>query len=54
MASSDRQAKDISKLNAPSGDDLVEGILAGVDDYKAGRIKNFKNKEDLLSHLNSL
>ncbi len=54
MASSDRQAKNISKLSAPIGDDLVEGILAGVDDCKAGRIKNFKNKEDLFSHINSL
>ncbi len=35
-------------------EDLVSGILEGVEDYKRGRIKNFKTKEKLLDHLRSL
>ena len=54
MASADRQAKDVANLNAPKEDELVEGILAGIEDCKAGRVTNFKSKEELLSHLNSL
>jgi len=54
MASADQRVKDIANLDAPNGDDLVEGILRGIDDYKAGRVTDFKSKEDLLNHLNSL
>lgn len=54
MASSDRRFKDISSLNAPEGDDFVEGALTGIEDYKAGRVTNFKSKEELISHLESL
>jgi hypothetical protein len=54
MASANRRAKGAVFLNAPKEDDLVEGILKGVEDYKAGRTKDFKSKEELLGHLKSL
>ena len=54
MASADRRIKSVVFLDAPEEDDLVEGILKGVEDYKAGRVKNFKSKEELLHHLKSL
>jgi hypothetical protein len=54
MASSDRRLKEISDLNHPNGDDLVEGVLTGIEDYKAGRVTNFKSKEELIRHLKSL
>ena len=54
MASSDRRLKEISDLNLPKGDDLVEGVLTGIEDYKAGRVTNFKSKEELIRHLKSL
>ena len=54
MASADRRIKSVVFLDAPKEDDLVEGILKGVEDYKAGRVKNFKSKEELLHHLKSL
>jgi hypothetical protein len=54
MASADQQVKDVANLNAPKGDDLVEGILMGIEDYKAGRVTDFKSKEELLNHLRSL
>jgi len=54
MASSDRRLKEISDLNLPKGDDLVEGVLTGIEDYKAGRVTNFKSKEELMRHLKNL
>lgn len=54
MASADRRVKNAVFLDAPKEDDLVEGILKGVEDYKAGRVKDFKSKEELLDHLKSL
>lgn len=51
MASADRRVKDIANLDAPKGDDFVEGILRGIDDYNAGRVTDFKSKEKLLNHL---
>ena len=54
MASADRRVKDAAFLDASKEDDLVEGILEGIEDYKAGRVKNFKSKEELLDHLKSL
>lgn len=54
MASADRRVRDVANLDAQKGDDLVEGILTGIEDYRAGRATNFKSKEELLSHLKSL
>ncbi len=54
MASADRRVKNVVFLEAPKEEDLVEGILAGIEDYKAGRVKDFKSKEELLNHLKSL
>jgi chromatin segregation and condensation protein Rec8/ScpA/Scc1 (kleisin family) len=54
MASADLCVKSRVFLDGPKEDDLVEGILKGVKDYKAGRLKEFKNKEQLLDHLKSL
>ena len=54
MASADQCVKSRVFLDAPKEDDLVEGILKGVEDYKAGKVTNFKSKEELLDHLKSL
>jgi len=54
MASVDRRAKGAVFLDANKDDALVEGILKGIEDYKAGRVKDFKSKEELLDHLNNL
>ena len=54
MASADQCVKSRVFLDAPKEDDLVEGILKGVEDYKAGRVTDFKSKEELLDHLKSL
>ena len=54
MASADRRVKNVVLLEAPKEDDLVEGILTGIEDYKAGRVRDFKSKEELLNHLKSL
>ena len=54
MASADQCVKSRVFLDAPKEDDLVEGILKGVEDYKAGRVNDFKSKEELLDHLKSL
>ena len=54
MASAEPCVKRRFFLDAPKEDDLVEGILKGVEDYKAGRVTDFKSKEELLDHLKSL
>jgi hypothetical protein len=54
MASADPCVKSRILLDAPKEDDLVEGILKGVEDYKAGRVTDFKSKEELLDHLKNL
>jgi hypothetical protein len=54
MASADPCVKSRVFLDVPKEDDLVEGILKGVEDHKAGRVKEFKSKEELLDHLKSL
>jgi hypothetical protein len=54
MASANRRAKGAVFLNAPKEDDLVEGILKGVEDYKARRVKDFKSKGELMDHLKNL
>lgn len=54
MATADSCAKSMVFLNALKEDDLVEGILKGVEDYKASRVTDFKSKEKLLYHLKSL
>ena len=42
MASADRRVKNVVFLDASKEDDLVEGILKGVEDYKAGQSKRFQ------------
>lgn len=54
MASAYRRVKNVVFLEAPKEEDLVEGTLAGIEDYKASRVKDFKSKEELLNHLKSL
>ena len=54
MASADRRVENVVFLDASKEDELVEGILKGIEDYKAGRVKDFKSKEELLDHLKSL
>jgi hypothetical protein len=54
MAVSKRPAKGKSDFGVGEEADLVSGILDGVEDYKKGRVKNFKTKEELLEHLRSL
>lgn len=54
MASDYNRIKNMVFIDAPKEDRLVEGILEGVEDFKSGRTKNFKSKEELLDHLKSL
>ena len=54
MASADRRVKNAVLLDASKEDGMVEGILKGIEDYKAGRVKDFKSKEELMDHLKSL
>ena len=54
MASADQCVRSRVLLDAPKEDDLVEGILKGVEDYKASSVTDFKSKEELLDHLKSL
>jgi hypothetical protein len=54
MASADACVKSSIFSDAPKEDDLVEGILKGVEDYKVGRVTDFKSKEELLDHLKNL
>ena len=54
MAGSIRLHKGKRISEAVVEDDLVSGILEGVEDYKKGRVKNFKTKEELLDHLRNL
>lgn len=54
MAGSKRLLKGKRVINVKEKEDLVSGILEGVEDYKKGRVKNFKTKEELLDHLRSL
>jgi|GEM_PF-2917006 hypothetical protein len=54
MASDYNRIKNMVFIDAPKEDRLVEGILEGVGDFKSGRTKNFKSKEELLDHLKSL
>jgi hypothetical protein len=55
IASANRRVKNVVLLDAPQKeDDLVEGILMGIEDYKTGKVKNFKSKEELLDHLKNL
>jgi len=44
MASADRRVKNVVFLEAPKEDDLVEGILTGIEDYKAGRVSRFQEQ----------
>ena len=54
MERADRRVKNVVFLDASKEDDLVEGILKGIENYKVGRVKDFKSKEELLDHLKSL
>jgi hypothetical protein len=54
MAGSKRLLKGKRGFEVAEKEDLVSGILEGVEDYKKGRVKNFKTKEELLDHLRSL
>lgn len=54
MAGSKRLLRGKRSFEVIEKDDLVSGILEGVEDYKKGRVKNFKTKEELLDHLRSL
>ncbi len=54
VAKSRRLLKGKGGSEAVEKEDLVSGILEGVEDYKKGRVKNFKTKEELLEHLRRL
>ncbi len=54
MARSRRHLKGKGGSEAVEKGDLVSGILEGVEDYKKGRVKNFKTKEELIDHFHSL
>ncbi len=54
MAGSKRLLKGKRSFKVKENADLVFGILEGVEDYRKGRVKNFKTKEELLDHLRSL
>ncbi len=54
MASADRRVKNVVFLVASKEDDLVDGILKGIEDHKVGQVKDFKSKEELMDHLKSL
>lgn len=38
----------------PEGDSFAEGIIEGLQDFKEGRIRRFKDAEELADYLRNL
>ncbi len=55
MASSDVCNERKQSQGGTEGEEgLMGGIIKGIEDYKAGKVKTFKSKDELLDHLRNL